>query len=692
MTAPTRFPPLWKGPVLPLALLLAGTYAAVAGCGPEDALVAASVPGLVPPAPAAAPPAGDDGLVLTPDLAAAGVTALDLQGPYDPPVDALHPDGQVQPALGGRVIMQVASEPPNLNFAIENSASIRWMHFDVHAGLLKFSPISWKYELDLAESCEVEDTLVLQGGAGPAWDNIRIGKIVAETPDAYVLESGSRYHAMERTTVPRADVVAVERETVWTFKLREGVLWHDGHPLDARDVLFSWQLYGIPGVDCGEKLFQFGKIKRAEILAPGVVRFYWQEQYFATEGAFGLDFCILPSHLYDLLDQDNPGYDAEATDAQRAEAINDNPHNLDWVGLGPYRVTQWERGQFCDAQKFAGYWKKKPQESGYVDTIRWRFIKDDDAAWQALLNDEIDIFNRVKSEDFVGQGTLSPTFTSRCYKAFTYVGNLNYTSWNLWRKKFEDVRVRQALAQAFDVAGWIETNYEGYAIWSTASQFWFGPAYNHDVEPLPYDPEAAEDLLVDAGWYDRNGNGIVDKDGEDLVITALMPSGNQASAKFLQALQAAYQKVGVQVEIESLEWASMLERLLNRDFDAVNMAWTLPTPESDPWQIWHSAEAAFEKRTSNHAGLRDAEVDRLIEIGRRELDEAKRVAIWKQLHARIYELQPYLFGWNVPRKIGINKRIHGVKLYKFEPGIMLQDLYFAAGTPGTRPLPPETER
>ena len=640
----------------------------------------------------AAGPVGDD-MTLTPALKKAGVAEVDLAGPHDPPVDRLHPDGQVTPALGGRVIMHVSSEPPNLNFAIENSASIRWMHYDVHAGLLQFSPVSWKYELDTAKRFDVEDTLVLKGGPGDAHDNIVYGKIVGETDAAYLVESGSEWNEMERREVSKSDVERVERGTVWTFELRDDVLWHDGHPLDSRDAEFSWRLFGNPHVDCDEKRFKFSKIKRCDVLDEHTVRYFWNEQYFGIEGSFGLDFCLLPSHLYDLLDPDHPRHDPDASLESQGEEIDDNIHNIEWVGLGPYRVTGWERGQFAEAVKFDGYWKKSPEESGYLDTFRWRFIRNDDSAWQALLNDEIDIFYRVKSEDFFGEGTKSSTFTDRCYKAFTYIGNIGYTSWNLWRKKFQDLRVRQALAHAFDVEGWIATNYEGHALWSTGTQFWFGPAYNHAVEGLEYDIEAAEDLLLDAGWYDRDGNGVVDnEDGEDLVITALMPSGNKASEKFLQALQDAYRRIGVKVEVETLEWATLLERVLDRDFDAVNMAWTLPTPESDPWQIWHGDEAAFDKRTSNHAGLNDPEVNELIERGIKELDEEKRWAIWGELHQRIYDLQPYLFGWNVPRKLGINKRIHGMKLYKFEPGFRLRDLYLAAGSPGTRPLPPPTER
>jgi ABC-type transport system substrate-binding protein len=137
-----------------------------------------------------------------------------------------------------------------------------------------------------------------------------------------------------------------------------------------------------------------------------------------------------------------------------------------------------------------------------------------------------------------------------------------------------------------------------------------------------------------------------------------------------------------------MEWATFLERILDRDFDSCNLAWVLNDVESDPMGLWHSAEAAPDRRTSNHSGYADAVSDSLIEAGRRELDPAKRHAIWKVLHARIYEAQPYLFGWNVPRKIAFSRKLRGVKLYKFSPGYELRDMYYPEGTPGTRPLDP----
>ncbi len=627
---------------------------------------------------------------VSPELAQAGVTAADLAGPSEPPVDFFHPDKRaVKPALGGRVIMHISGEPPNLNFAIENSAVIRWIYECVHAGLLKFNRSTWKMEPHLATSYEIEDTIILKGGRGKDNSNIVFGA-VADGGDAWVVTSGSPSNPLAERRIPKADVASVEKGTVFTFHLRDNATWHDGKNFDSGDVMFSLDLFRNPGVDCDEKRYVFDNIVKGEALDTRTVRFFYKEQYFKAFELFGLDFPLLPSHLYNLLDPENKDHDPKASLSRQADYINDNPHNINFVGLGPYRLTTWERGRFMEAKKFDGYWEKDPAKSGYLDVLRWTHVDDDNLAFQALLNGELDIFYRVKSEDFMGQATSQPVFTNNFYKAFTYTGSLGYTSWNLYRKKLSDVRVRTALAHAFDVKEWIRTNYEGLALPATSSQFRFGPAYNQDVDVYPYDVEKAQALLADAGWYDRDGNGIVDKDGEDLVISVLMPTGNKASEVLLQKMQESFEKIGVKVTIQPFEWATFLEKILSRDFDACNLAWVITDVESDPYQIWHGNEAEFNRRTSNHAGLKDAVVDSLIDNIRIELDPARRHAMFMRLHERIYELQPYLFGWNVPRKLAFNKKLRGVKLYKFDPGYDLRDLYYEEGTPGTRPYTPGT--
>jgi peptide/nickel transport system substrate-binding protein len=681
-----RFPAGLRLVVLTLLALIAFQVAEAKGCAGGDGQPAA-------PAAAAAAPAASAEDQKPPEWAVkraaelgGGVRAEDVMGAHTIAADLFNPDkAEVRPALGGRIIAHLEAQPANVNHMIENSATCTFILQEIHASLLHFNWETWEQDLDLATRMDIEDTLILKGGRSADNGNIVYGK-VADAGDAYIVTSGSPRNPIAEKRVPKSEVESLQKGTVFTFELRPDAKWSDGHPFDADDVVFTLDLWKNKQVDCDENRFRFDEIVKTEKLDQYALRCFYKQQYYSAVVTFNDTLTILPRHLYDLHDPDNKDYNAKATESEEATYVNDNPHNIEWVGLGPYKLKEWARDQYIDAVRNEYYWDKDPRHCGYADALRWRYVQNDDAAFQALLNGELQIFRRVKTEDFYGELTQQPTFVEGFYKAYSYVGQYAYISWNLYRSKFGDVRVRTALAHAFDEPAWIKNKYLGLAVQITGPAFFLSPAYNYDVKPLAYDPGKSEELLAEAGWYDRTGDGIVDKDGEELVIELLYPAGNKASEAYGQKVQESFAKVGVGVKLQPLEWAAFLERILDRDFDACNLAWTLPEPESDPKQIWHGSEAAREKRSSNHAGLADPQVDALIDKLRVELDDAKRMELWHQLHARIYELQPYLFAQTPPQKYAFDKHLHGVKLYNFMPGYRMRDMYYAEGTPGTRPL------
>lgn len=675
-------------------LLLAGLAATlVPGCGEDDSTASASAifASLVGGTTQSAPKTEWEKRALAMEGKAAqlggGVTAEDLAGPHPLQRDERHPDGdrEVRPALGGRVIQHVSTQPAGLCYTIENSWATSNMLKELHDSLLDFNWETWEQDLELAVRMDIEDTLILKGGRAEDNGNIVYG-VVEEYPEHYLVRSGSVENPIEEQRIAKSDVESLERGTVFTFQLREGVKWHDGHLFDAEDVLFSWDVYNNPAVDCDKIRYRFKSIVHGEVLASHTIRFFYDEQYFQAVQTFNDTLCILPRHLYDLTDPDNVDYNPAADMTERGTYINDNVHNHEWVGLGPYKLVEWAQDEYVEATRFDDYYISDPEKRGYLDTLRWRFIKDDELAYQALLNEEIDTFNRVKTEDYFGPKTATPDFTANFYKTYVYTGQFGYTGWNLYSPKLSDVRVRTALAMAFDEPGWITSKYKGLAVQVTGSQFFIGPGYDHSIEPLPYDPDGAEALLAEAGWYDRNNDGIVDKDGVELVIEWLMPAGNAASASHGQKMQESYAKIGVRLDIQQLEWSTFLDRIYDRDFEGCNLAWVLDSIESDPKQLWHSDQAAPDLRSSNHSGYADEESDRLIDAIRIELDADKRAKLFHQLHARIYELQPYSFAQNPPTKLAFNKKIRGIKLYHFTPGFRLRDMYYEEGTPGTRPL------
>jgi peptide/nickel transport system substrate-binding protein len=603
-------------------------------------------------------------------------------------VDEFHPERRVrsdgtrpalpEPAYGGRVIVHLEAMPKTLCYTIDNSAVTRRIQYELNETLLRQDWEMHDFRPNLAERFEVEDTLVLAGGRGENDTNCVFGTI-ADEGDAWSVK-GRR--------IAKKDTERVERGTVITLQLRPGVKWHDGHPFDARDVLFSWSVYSNPEVQCGEKRQQFQKIVRAEMQGPLTVRFYYGEPYALMLQSLG-DMFILPSHLYDLTDPDNADGNAKrAADPawtpsakEQGEAINSNRHNREWVGLGPYRLAKWD-ADVIEAKRFDDYFD--PENGGYLDTIRWRYIQKAPVAFQALLAGELDFYSRMTSDEYFGEATDKPLFTDRYYKGYYYSTTYWYIGWNLKRPQLADVRVRRALAQLFDFEEYKRSFYKGLAVQVTGPSSLYAKGYNHDVEPLPYDPVAAEALLAEAGWYDRDGDGVLDKDGRPFEIQLLLEAGNPVGQQFALRYQENLARVGIRFTMMELEMATLLDRRMKREFDAVALGWAPPL-ESDPGQVWSSSHEQ-KRESSNFVGYVDEASDRLIERIQREIDGEKRAALLRELHARIYELQPYLFAYNPPRKFAMSKAIRGFQAVHIDPNYVIRRWYYPAGTPGTRAM------
>ena len=637
-------------------------------------------------------------------LLAADETAT---GPQPAPVDQFHPgrEIEVEPAYGGRVIVHLSSMPESLNRVVENSAVSNWMLYELHERLVHQNWETWEYEPRLCTRWDTEDQLVLKPEAAAKYPTAKtIGRgdkqrsvlygATVETDSGWDLTPSSKANASgEAVSVAREDVLSNEHGTVFTFYLKPDVKWHDGNTLDANDVYFTWNLYNNEHVDCDETRFQFLKVLEGEVVDDLTVRFFYDEQYFKALESVG-DMIILPQHRYDLNDPENKTWDPEVhaefakehgegyvfTEEDLGEYVNEHRLNNEWIGLGPYMVTE-KTSQYIEATRFPGYNPAISERVGYFDTVRWRYIGDDNTAFEALINGELDFFARVKSEDYFGEATAKPQFTENFYKGYVYTGTYGYTGWNTKRPQLSSANVRKALAHAFDAEEYRKTSYKGLAIQVTGPQNYWSDGYDRSVEPLEYDPDLAEEILAEEGWYDRDGDGIIDKDGVAFEITFMMPTGNEASKTFGLKYQEALAQLGIRLKIQQFEWATFLEKILERDFDCINLAW-VPPLESDPEQLWHSK---WDKpQSSNHSGVNDPEVDALIEAIQRELDQAKRAELLRALHRKIYDIQPYFFMFNPPRKFAMNKQIRGHQGFKIAPSYSIRRWYYPAGTPGTR--------
>jgi ABC-type transport system substrate-binding protein len=220
-----------------------------------------------------------------------------------------------------------------------------------------------------------------------------------------------------------------------------------------------------------------------------------------------------------------------------------------------------------------------------------------------------------------------------------------YIGWNGDRPWFKDPLVRRAMTHALDRPAILENVFHGLGALTTGPFPQQSPCYDKSIEAWPYDLAAAAVLLDQAGWVDSDGDGIRDKviDGTktpfafQMVIYGSSTEWDTIANIYREALMS----IGVKMDPVALEWSTHLQKVEDRDFDAVSLSW-VPAWEADLMQIWHSQEADRPK-SSNRIGFRNKDADRIAEALRREFDQDKRVALCHEFHALVHDLQPYTF-------------------------------------------------
>jgi len=563
---------------------------------------------------------------------------------------------QPAPARPTTVVVHADALPESLNYLIDNSAMCRRLQREAHEALLTRDPHTLELRPVLCTGWRREDALVLSSGECVHGD-------VEALEHGWRVKSSASADARE---VPAEEVARVVRGAAYTFDLRRDVLWHDGEPFDEQDVLFTWRMTRNPLVEVGAKRVQYDRLVAATSPAPFVVRFEYDKTYFGSLESIEA-LAILPRHLYDLHDPDNRDYSPDASAEQQARYVNTHRCNREWVGLGPFRVASFTN-EFLELERFERYFD--PSRAAGLARVRLRSIADDRAAFQALLAGELDFSARLHAEDFLGEAANSAAFAERFEKGAFYTPIATFVAWNLKRERFGDPAVRRALALAFDWDEFIASFYRGLARRVTAEWVDTGADYDESLAPLPYDPSEAARLLAQAGWIDRDGDGRLDKNGQPFEFALALQAGNQTGEKLSQRLQESLGRLGIGVAIESFDWPSLSERVKRRNFDAVVLAWTMPV-DNDPAARWHSRTIGEE--TNNYCSFSDAQIDAWIERVEVELDRAERTRLMHAIQARLYALQPYMYGVTVPKRYALSRRIAGFRASSLDPGFALRE-------------------
>jgi peptide/nickel transport system substrate-binding protein len=433
----------------------------------------------------------------------------------------------------------------------------------------------------------------------------------------------------------------------YTFHLHPNATFSDRTPVRAADVLFTLRKIADPQTEAAQIAGGFEQLdlKRTRVVDVKTIVVAFREALAPQLIRFN-DLLVLPEHVY-------------------GKGDFKNDYNNIAVGSGPYQLAGRDAGKQIVVERRDDYWGRKP----HFGRVVFKVIIDDMTAWNALKRGDIDE-TAIGSEVWIREHT-NPLLQQKIDFRRFYTLNYNFIAWNGRSTIFNDKRVRRAMAMCIDLQSIIANLFHGTA---RAMSGPFTPdqwAYNPKVPVVPFDPPGARQLLESAGWRDTDGDGLLDRDGKPLRFDLLIYSGTTSGIPFAQLLQAELKKIGVQLDIAVVDWASLSHRVLAGQYQASFMGWDLDA-DPDPFGLFHSSQ--FPPRGQDLVFYASPEANRLIEQGRRELDFGKRVGIYHQLHAVLAEDQPYAWTTQVSVKWGISKRLRNVQesrgfgLFTWYPG------------------------
>ena len=421
-----------------------------------------------------------------------------------------------------------------------------------------------------------------------------------------------------------------EDGTEYTFTLREGVNFHDGSPFNAEAVKFNFDRMlneDHPYHDTGPfpLSFFFSSIEETEVVDDMTVKFTLNAPYapFLSNLAYPTGLLVSPAAVM-----------------EHGAEFGRNPS-----GTGPFTFTEWRSNEAVVIEANAEYWDGSPA----MQAVVFRPITDANTRTAEMLAGGIDLMVEVPP-------VALSEFQDATYTVHEQAGpHVWFLILNAKEGPFADVRLRQAANYAINKEAIVNDVLEGTAeVAAGPTPPAFAWAYNEALEPYPYDPDRARELIAEAGAEGAELTFYVTEGGSGMLDPIAMGT----------AMQADLEAVGFDVSIETYEWNTFLGEVnpgLEGKADMAQMAWMTNDPDTLPYLALRTA-AWPDQGGFNSGYYSNPQVDELLEQARVATDQDERAALYREMQEIVQEDAPWVFVANWKQNAVTNERVEGFAL------------------------------
>jgi peptide/nickel transport system substrate-binding protein len=452
-----------------------------------------------------------------------------------------------------------------------------------------------------------------------------------------------------------ADSWQEQGDTAIVFNLRRDVRWHDGQPVTAEDVKFTFDLAKDPAAASLVGTAFLADVGHAEVTDSFTIRFRYDRPHAQALESFY--WAPAPRHLLQDVD---------------VGEMRNAPYNRRPVGSGPYRFVEWRENERLVLEANPDF----PQGLGgppNLERVVFRIIPEPATMLTELLTGGVHYNVPLVPEqtrDIRGRGDVE--LHAGPGRTFYYIG------WNNQRAPFTNPAVRRALTLAINREQVIEAMLFGQGQPAAGPIPPWHPLYP-GIEPLPHDPEQARRILDDAG-FQQGPDGIRrGPDGRPFRFT-LMTSDHPLNRGVVEVVQAQLRQVGVDAQIQVLEFQTVLAQHRARDFDAVLANWVLDNfrVASAPIALFHSRNAAVEG-SPNRSGVANSALDRLMDQAAVATDRGEARRLWGEFLQQLQQEQPFTSMFWLDALAASRDQLQGVRVDARGQLVSMRDWWLEGG-------------
>ncbi|MBS1764667.1 MAG: hypothetical protein JSS90_06860 [Bacteroidetes bacterium] len=488
-------------------------------------------------------------------------------------------------------------------------------------------------------------------------------------------------------------------DSTYTFTLRKGPQWDNGDALSAEDVFFTLKVYKCV-LTQNDYFKPYLENFSDFIFNPShPLEFKIKvKQPYIQDVAIWSDIIIMQRKFHDAGNLLSTLTISDVTDKDFEK--KQNPKIIQWFkdfnsgetgfnlnklnGIGPYKVAEWEHGQYLILEKKKNHWTDQSSlstEKSYPQKLIFKVSADPNVNLLEFKKQNFDASTTLSAKTLIALQEDS-VFNRNYFSKFTGTFNYSYAAFNMkpdgvkHPALFDDVNVRKAMAMLVPYQQINDVIYKGQGKRQAGPVCSYKIDFNKNLIPSEYNFTKATELLQKAGWADSNNDGVLDKMIKNTHVDFKFNLNIYAGITDWQDLALLYaselKKAGIVMSIVPLDVPTFIEKARSHDFDMLMSVWTTGAAPEDFTQLWHSN--SWSSNGDNYSGFGNAASDALIDSIKYTLDDAQRHDMDKRFQQMVADEQPYIFLFNSLRRVAVHKRFGNVNLYFEKPGLMLNSL------------------